>query len=69
MANRRNRTIPLVHPTLVPRQSTMAGNVLVVGVVAILEATCLCQDMRPGIDLVPTMGLTVGVDREHQTAK
>ena len=57
--------IPPVHPALVPHQGAMAGNVLVLGVVAILEAACLCQDMRPGISLVPTMGHTVGANGAH----
>ena len=61
--------IPSVHPTLVPRQGAMAGNVLVVGLVAISEATCLCQDMRPGIGLVLTTRLMVGTDGAHQIAK
>jgi len=47
----------------------MAGNVLVLGVVAVLEATCLCQDMHPGVDLVPTTGHMVGADGAHQVAK
>ena len=69
MANQHSRTIPLVHLALVPQQGTMAGNVLVLGVVAVLEAACLCQDMRPGIGLVPTMGHMVGADEAHQATK
>ena len=47
----------------------MAGNVLVLGVVAVSEAVCLCQDMRPGIGLVLTTGHTVEADGAHQTTK
>ena len=69
MVNQRGQTIPSVHPALVPHQGTMAGNVLVLGVVAVLEAMCHCQDTRPGVGLIPTMGHTVVADRAHQATK
>ena len=47
----------------------MADNILVLGVVAILEAMCLCQDMRPGVDLVSTMGHMIGADGAYQATK
>ena len=69
MVNRHGRMIPSVHPALVPRHGAMAGNVLVLGVVCVLEATCLFQDMLPSDGLVPTMGHMVGADEAHQAAK
>jgi hypothetical protein len=47
----------------------MAGNVLVLVVVVVSEAACLCQDMCPGIGLVLTTGHMVGADRAQQAAK
>ena len=43
-----------------PCQGAMVGNVLVVGVGAVLEGMCPRQHMRPSVGLVPTLGLTVG---------
>ena len=45
------------------------GNVLVLGVVAISEAACLCQDKRPSVGLIPTMGHMVGADKAHEASK
>ena len=42
MASWRSRMIHSIHLALVPHQGVMAGNVLVLGVVVVLEAVCLC---------------------------